>query len=141
MMFSFVLNLCITKMSETVSKSFSGDVFFYKSFSYSILFWLSKIKTNMKYKNVQNVIYSWFLLCQTLFTRNFGEVEICLKPRFKLSAFQLNLLLLSQISMVYLLFYYIIWLQQKLVSRGGVFLKRQQSLSNIAVFGTYVGAI
>ena len=45
------------------------------------------------------------------------EVEICPKPRFTLSAFQLNLPLLSQISTVYLLFYYIIWLQQKVVSR------------------------
>jgi hypothetical protein len=70
------------------------------------------------------------------------EVEICPKPRFKLSAFQLNLPLLSQISTVYLLFYYIIWLQQKVVSRGGVFPeRRQQSLNNIVVFGTYVGAI
>jgi hypothetical protein len=70
------------------------------------------------------------------------EVENCLKPRFKLSAFQLNLPLLSQISTVYLLFYYIIWLQQKVVSRWGVFPeRRQQSLNNIVVFGTYVGAI
>ena len=138
MMFSFVLNLCITKMSETVSKSFSGDVFLYK---YSILFWLSKIKTNMKYKNVQNVIYSWFLLCQTLFTRNFGEVEICLKPRFKLSAFQLNLLLLSQISMVHLLFDYIYLVAAEIViTRRGVPWK-STILNNIVVFVTYVGAI
>jgi hypothetical protein len=34
-------------------------------------------------------------------------LKICLKPRFKLSAFQLNLPLLSQISMVFLLFYHI----------------------------------
>ena len=95
----------------------------------------------MKYKNAQNVLYSWISLCHTLFAPNFGEVEIYLKPRFKLSAFQLNLPLLSQISTVYLLFYYIIWLQQKVVSRGGVFPERQQSLNNIVVFGTYVGAI
>ena len=38
-------------------------------------------------------------LSQTRLTRNFGKVEIFLKSRFKLSACQLNLLLLSQISM------------------------------------------
>ena len=38
-------------------------------------------------------------LCQTRLTRNCGQVEIFLKSRFKLSAFQLNLLLLSQIPM------------------------------------------
>jgi hypothetical protein len=43
--------------------------------------------------------YSWISLCQTRLTRNFGQVKIFLKSRFKLSAFQLNLLLLSQISM------------------------------------------
>ena len=68
-------------------------------------------------------------------------LKICLKPRFKLSAFQLNLPLLSQISMIFLLFYHINWLQQKMVSRGGVFPERQQSLNTIVVFGTYVGAI
>jgi hypothetical protein len=40
-----------------------------------------------------------------------------------------------------LLFYHINWLQQKMVSRGGVFPERQQSLNTIVVFGTYVGAI
>ena len=82
------------------------------------------------------------LVCQTLLVRNFGEAEICLKPCFKLGVFQLNLPLLSQISMVFLLFYHIIWLQQKVVSRGGVFPeRRQQCLNNIVVFGTYVGVI
>jgi hypothetical protein len=40
-------------------------------------------------------------------------------------AYILLLPFLSQISTVYLLFYYIIWLQQKVVSRGGVFPEHQ----------------
>ena len=48
----------------------------------------------MKAKTVQ---FSWISLGQTLLTQNFGIVEICLKSRFKFSAFQFDLLLLSQI--------------------------------------------
>jgi len=127
-------------MSETVSKSFSDNVLFYKSFFYSIVS-LNKIKTIIKYKNAQNVIYSWISLCQTRLTRNFGEVEICLKFRFKLKLF--NLIYHSYLKCRWSIFYLFIfiWLHQKLVSRGGVFPERQQSLNNIVVFGTYVGSI
>ena len=56
----------------------------------------------IKYTNkpqISFIIYSWISSCQTLFIRNFVEIKICLKSRFKLGVFQYNLLLLSQISM------------------------------------------
>ena len=52
------LKQSIRKVAETVSKSFSNVVFLIQFTPYSIFFLLSKIKTNMKYKNAQNVIYS-----------------------------------------------------------------------------------
>ena len=82
------LKQSITKMSETVSKSFSNVVFL-TNFPVFHFAWLSKIKTNIKYRNAQNVIYSWISLCQTRFTRKFVYVEICLKSRFKLRLFNL----------------------------------------------------
>jgi len=74
-------------------------------------------------------------------------LEISVKSKFVWSPV-LNLVLFNLIYHSYLKFrwsiYYwviFIWLQQKLVSRGGVFPERQQSLENIVVFGTYIGAI
>ena len=62
--------------------------------------------TYIKYKEPNSRIqsdrlydYSWTSLCKTRLTRNFGYFEICLKSCSKPSSFQLNLLLLSQISM------------------------------------------
>ena len=107
-------------MSETVNKYFSDDGVFFLLIFLLFHFLLSKIKTNMKYKNAQNMIYSWISLCQTRFTRNFGEVEICLKFRFKLNLF--NLIYYSYLTFRWSIFYLIIfiWLQQKLLLRGEV---------------------
>ena len=55
--------------------------------------------TYIKYKEPKSRIQSGRLLCKTRLTRNFGYFEICLKSCSKPSSFQLNLLLLSQISM------------------------------------------
>jgi hypothetical protein len=59
-------------MSETVSKSFSDVGFFLLIFLQFDFFLFSKLKTDIKYENAQNVIYSLISLCQTRFSRNFG---------------------------------------------------------------------